>query len=74
MSTARSYYDALLALTGNPALAGARNALITSIGEQDLKDVINHGLQSNMSKAGLEDVAAKLLDVVVTEKAADAVQ
>jgi hypothetical protein len=69
MTTARSYFDALLPLSGNPALADARAALIASIGEQDLKQVIHHALGSGISKGVLEYVAAKLLDVVVAERA-----
>jgi hypothetical protein len=69
MSTARSYYDALLALSGKPALADAQRALLATIGEQDLREVVNHTLKSGISKGVLEYVAGRLLDVAVAERA-----
>ncbi|KAF1829043.1 hypothetical protein BDW02DRAFT_602886 [Decorospora gaudefroyi] len=74
MATARSYYNALLALSGNPALADARKTLVACMPEQDLKDVVGHGLESGISKAGLEGIVARLLDSIVAEILAEPLQ
>jgi hypothetical protein len=74
MSAAKSYYDALLLLSGKPALADARKALITGIDVQDLKDVIDQALNSGIQKPNLEYVVSRLLDIVVAERAGEVVE
>lgn len=66
-STAQNYFKALLALSGDPASADARKGLLVNIRDQDLVDVIKHGL-TEIPRAGLEEVAANLLDILVREQ------
>ena len=62
MSTAHSYHDALLTLSGNPALAATRNALLASISDSELIDVIAHGLKTGARRAHLNTLATQRLD------------
>jgi hypothetical protein len=61
MSTAERYYIALLVLSGIPALVEARKSL-TNISNQDLREVIAHGLTDSTSRTTLDSIATQLFD------------
>jgi hypothetical protein len=71
MSTAQSFLDALVTLSGNAALAEARNTLLMSISDKDLIDVITHGLNAGIPRARPNIAATALLEEIVTVRAAD---
>jgi len=62
MSTAKGYHDALLALSGNPVFAAARDTLLASISDNELLDVITHGLKTGSPRETLNAIATRLLD------------
>jgi hypothetical protein len=65
MSSTESFYTALLALSGDPALVEARRGLLASIKDQDLCEVIAHGLASGICRASIESIATWVLDRAV---------
>ncbi|KAI4661509.1 uncharacterized protein J4E88_010957 [Alternaria novae-zelandiae] len=66
MSTAKGYHDALLTLSGNPVFAAARDALLASISDNELLDVITHGLKTGSPRETLNAIATRLLDGLAT--------
>jgi len=66
MSTAKGYHDALLVLSGNPVFAAARDALLASISDNELLDVITHGLKTGSPRETLNAIATRLLDGLAT--------
>jgi hypothetical protein len=73
MITTLGCFKALLALSGKPALEVARHHLLTSIRARDLNEVIKHTLNGGVSRAGLIEAAAQLLNAVATETATKAI-
>ncbi|KAI4612845.1 hypothetical protein J4E80_006900 [Alternaria sp. BMP 0032] len=72
MSTAQTYHDALFALSGNPIVAGARTALLASISDNEVIDVITHGLKAGIRREDLNAIATVVLDDLArTRKAND---
>ncbi|KAI4917688.1 hypothetical protein J4E85_009780 [Alternaria conjuncta] len=71
MSTAKGYHDALLALSGNPVFAAARDTLLASISDKDLLDVITHGLKTGSPRETLDAIATRLLDGLARARNAD---
>jgi hypothetical protein len=69
MSTTRSYHQALLALSGNPALAAARTTLLTSINNEELVDVITYSIKTGIPRESVNAIATRLLDELVTTRA-----
>lgn len=61
-ATAKGYFDALVALSGDPTLSDARHDLITKITDDQLKGVILHGLSRENPRQRLEAIIMKLLD------------
>ena len=71
MSTAKGYHDALLALSGNPVFAAARDTLLASISDKELLDVITHGLKTGSPRETLNAIATRLLDGLATARNVD---
>ncbi|KAI4626109.1 uncharacterized protein J4E87_004609 [Alternaria ethzedia] len=69
MSTVQNYHDALLALSGNPALAAARSGLLVGMSGEELIDVITCGLKTGISRDGLNIIAAQLFDEIAAAQA-----
>jgi hypothetical protein len=69
MSTTRSYHQALLALSGNPALAAARTTLLASINNEELVDVITYSIKTGIPRESVNAIATRLLDELVTSRA-----
>jgi len=65
-STAESYFTALIALSGNPALTEARKALLGSIQDADLERLVKHGIAREFNRKDSEAIALTILDVVAT--------
>jgi hypothetical protein len=69
MSTTRSYHQALLALSGNPALAAARTNLLTSINDEEIVDVITYSIKTSIPRESVNAIATRLLDELVATRA-----
>lgn len=66
-SSNEGYTNALLALSGNPTLAHARDALFASISDQDLRRVLDLYLQNLRSRQCIESALRNLFDNLVKE-------
>jgi hypothetical protein len=66
-SAAESFFKALLPLSGNPAFAEARKALLGSIKDEDLEQLVKHGISREFSRSGSEAIALTILDVAAAE-------
>ncbi|KAI4921590.1 hypothetical protein J4E90_000016 [Alternaria incomplexa] len=71
MSTAKGYHNALLALSGNPVFAAARDTLLASISDNELLDVITYGLKTGSPRETLNAIATRLLDGLARARNAD---
>lgn len=69
MSTVQNYHDALLALSGNPALAAARSGLLVGMSGEELIDVITCGLKTCISREGLNTIATRLFEEIAATQA-----
>lgn len=70
VSTAQGYLNALLALSVNPALADARQNILTNLTDDELDEVIGHGLHMEYRRLELESYAERLLDSITAGHAA----
>ena len=69
MTTVDAYLKALLTLSGNEQLADARRALLKSINDNDLAEIVKKGMGREFARGGLEDIASVILDVVARDPA-----
>ncbi|KAI4656299.1 hypothetical protein J4E93_001018 [Alternaria ventricosa] len=69
MSTVQNYHDALLALSGNPALAAARSGLLVGMSGEELIDVITCGIKTGVSREGLTTIATQLFEEIAAAQA-----
>ncbi|KAI4648368.1 uncharacterized protein J4E79_009990 [Alternaria viburni] len=69
MSTVQNYHDALLALSGNPALAAARSGLLVGMSGEELIDVITCGLKTGVSRESLNTIATQLFEEIAATQA-----
>lgn len=63
-ATADGLLRALLALTGNPHLEPARNALLRSTSNADLIKLVGQSVTRDISRDGLEEILLKICDVI----------
>ncbi|KAI8937357.1 hypothetical protein NX059_006563 [Plenodomus lindquistii] len=59
---AEGYFKALLALSGDSTLAGARRILMTGITDKQLEETIRHGILKGASRQVLESMIVTLLE------------
>ena len=69
MSTIDSYLKALLALSGGEQLVSPRRALLQSLNDEDLAELVTKVVGREFARYDLEDIASVLLDVVVKDPA-----
>ena len=69
MSTIDSYLKALLALSGDEQLVSPRRALLQSLNDEDLAELVTKVVGREFARYDLEDIASVLLDVVVKDPA-----
>jgi hypothetical protein len=69
MSTTQSYHDVLSTLSGNVALAEARTALVTSISDDDLINIMTDGLKTSILRKRPNAFATELLEKIMTIQA-----
>ncbi|KAF2852245.1 hypothetical protein T440DRAFT_477717 [Plenodomus tracheiphilus IPT5] len=60
----QGYFDALVALSSDTALANARRILLASITDKQLEEMIQHGITKGVSRRGLELMMDTLLDPI----------
>ncbi|KAH6858838.1 hypothetical protein BKA58DRAFT_444024 [Alternaria rosae] len=69
MSTAQRYHDALLALSGNPALVAARSGLLIGMSSEELIDVITCGLRTGVTRGFLNIIATQVFEEIAATQA-----
>ncbi|KAI4943393.1 hypothetical protein J4E91_009302 [Alternaria rosae] len=69
MSTAQRYHDALLALSGNPALVAARSGLLIGMSSEELIDVITCGLRTGVTRGFLNTIATQVFEEIAATQA-----
>jgi hypothetical protein len=74
MSNNQSYYTALLVLSESPSLDEARKSLIESIDDQEMRGVIKHILDKDISRAALDSLVTQVLDTITSQSEARSVE
>ncbi|KAG9192989.1 hypothetical protein G6011_11723 [Alternaria panax] len=67
MSTIDSYIKALLTLSGDEQLVGARHALPQSLNDEGLADLVEKVVGREFVRAGMEDIASVVLDTIARD-------
>jgi len=70
---AKGYFDALVSLSGSPLFIGARQDIITRLSGEELKDIIQHGINEGVSRQGLKQMLISLLGIITEEPEVGAV-
>jgi hypothetical protein len=66
-SAAESCFKALLALSGNPAVAEMRKALLANIRDGDLERLVKHAIAREFGRKDSETIVLTILDIVAAE-------
>jgi hypothetical protein len=69
-----TYLNALLALSGNALLAGARSNLLRSISDDDLSQLLSQGMGREFASGGMEEIVLLMLDVIARDPGTTAVK
>lgn len=60
-------FNALLALSGDPLLANARQTLLAGVKDKKLKPLIRHGIKRGINRVDLKKIALTLLVAIASE-------
>ncbi|KAL1799677.1 hypothetical protein ACET3X_000019 [Alternaria dauci] len=63
-----SYLTALLTLSGDEQRVGARRALLQSLDNNDLADLVKTTMECEFTRGDLEDIASFILDVIARDQ------
>ena len=69
MSTVTSYFEVLLALSGDEQLVRLRRALLQSLNDEHLAELVTKAVGREFARGDLEDMASVLLDIIVKDPA-----
>lgn len=67
-TTTESLFQALLNLSGNPALAHARNNVFSGISMEDLQTLVNYSMGDSRLRRDPKRILAAVFDIIADEK------